>query len=58
MLYVLTMDPSVIIGCAIIVASLTVLAVLVLVSRWRINRIARNGYRSAREVVRELEGDQ
>ena len=52
------MDPNVVIGCAIVAAALVVLTVLVLISRRRINRIARSGYRSAREIVKELDGER
>ncbi len=50
------MDTDVIIGCVLLVGSLGLLTILVFVSRRRIDRIARRGYRSARTIVKELNG--
>jgi tetrahydromethanopterin S-methyltransferase subunit E len=48
------MDADVIIGIVVIAAALAFLAFLVLWSRRRIERIARNGFGSARSIEREL----
>jgi uncharacterized iron-regulated membrane protein len=45
------------IGCSLIVLALSVSGLLVFWSRRRIDRIARSGKRSAREITRELNGD-
>jgi len=52
------MDWQTTLGCLIIVFALGVLTFLVLYSRRRIDRIARNGYGSARDVVKELGRDE
>jgi len=52
------MDWQTILGCLIIASALGVLTFLVLCSRRRIDRIARNGYGSARDIVKELDGDE
>ena len=41
-------------GILVIVLALGLLVVLVLVSRHRINRIAKRGYRSARQTIKEF----
>ena len=52
------METNAWIGCAIIVASLGVLAHLVFWGRRTIERIARSGGRSARELDRDLRRDR
>jgi len=54
LLYVSPMEVNLIIGGIVIALSLGVLAVLVLWSRRRIERIARMESRSARQISREL----
>ncbi len=48
------METNAIIGCGVIAAALSLLAYLVLSGRRTIDRIARIGERSAREIDREL----
>ena len=48
------MDVNTIVGCVLLAASLLLLLVLVWFSRRRIDRIAKRGYRSAREIVKDL----
>ena len=50
------MDGDVIVGIIVIAAAAALLTGLVLWSRRRIERIARNGYRSARAIEKELRG--
>jgi hypothetical protein len=47
-----------IVGSLLIAVALILLTVLVFTARKRIDRIARRGYRSARHIVKELEGDE
>jgi len=54
LLYVSTMEANLIVGAIVIALSLATLAVLVLWSRRRIERIARMESRSARQISREL----
>ena len=49
------MDGDTIIGLVLMVGALALLTGLVLWSRRRIDRIARNGYGSARAIERELD---
>ena len=49
------MEPDALLGLVVLAASLGLLAVLVLWSRARIERIARRGYRSARQILKEME---
>ena len=51
------MDTEVIIGCIIIAFALIAITFLTLWSRRTIDRIARNGYRTARQTLKELKGD-
>ena len=48
------MDANVTIGCIVVAAALTVVIALTLWARRTINRIAEDGYRTARETLREL----
>ena len=52
------MDQNTIVGCVAIFLSLAILAVLVLVSRRRIDRIGRTGFRSARHILKDFNGDR
>jgi len=48
------MDNNIIIGIVLVICSLTVNVVLVLWARRTINRISGNGYRTARQTLKEL----
>ena len=48
------MDAEVIVGCIIIALALIVLTGLVFWSRRRIERVARTGHRSARQILKDL----
>lgn len=48
------MDVDVIVGCVVIVLALAGVAGLVLWSRRRIERVARMGRRSARQILKDL----
>jgi uncharacterized membrane protein YccC len=48
------MDRDTILGCVVVVAALGLITYLVLWSRRTIDRIAKSGLRTAREIVREL----
>jgi hypothetical protein len=48
------MDRDTLIGCILVAGALGCLTYLLFWSRRTINRIARHGYRSAREIRREL----
>ena len=50
------MDKNTIIGTAITIAALITITTLVFVARRIIERIAKNGYRTARETLKELNG--
>jgi len=50
------MERDAIVGVAVLVGALGLLVALVVWSRLRIGRIARNGYRSAREIEKDLNG--
>jgi len=52
------MDLDTVIGCLLVAFSLGFLTALVFVSRRRIDRIARNGYGSARHIIKEFNGDR
>jgi len=52
------MEIDAIIGIVAVLAALGLLTYLVLWSRRRINRIARNGFGSARALEKELDGDR
>ena len=52
------MDMNVLIGCVVIAVALTLIIALVLWSRRTINRIAKNGFRTARQTLKELNGDR
>ena len=51
-----TMETNAIIGCIVIVCVLVLITGLVLWSRRTVNRIERNGYRTARQTLKELNG--
>ena len=51
------MDPNAIVGCVIVVLALGVLIYLVLWSRRRIDRIARNGFGTPRQIEKERRGE-
>jgi tetrahydromethanopterin S-methyltransferase subunit E len=53
---VVTMETNAIIGCIVIVCVLVLVTGLVLWSRRTVNHIARNGYRTARQTLKELNG--
>jgi len=55
--YPWTMPWDMIIGSAVVVAALSVLVALVVWSRRAINRIARQGYRSARAILKGRNGE-
>jgi hypothetical protein len=50
------MDMNVLIGCVVTVVALFLIVALVLWSRRTINRIAKNGFRTARQTLKELNG--
>ena len=50
------MEPDAIIGSIVVVVALAALTYLVLWARRRIDRIARNGFGTAREIEREHRG--
>ncbi len=50
------METNAIIGCIVIVCVLVLITGLVLWSRRTVNHIARNGYRTARQTLKELNG--
>jgi hypothetical protein len=52
------MDTNVIIGSAVAISALILITALVLWSRRTINRIAKNGFRTARQTLKELNGDK
>ncbi|MBN1765206.1 MAG: hypothetical protein JW860_08120 [Sedimentisphaerales bacterium] len=52
------MDVEIIIGCVIIALALGGIIALNLWSRRTINRIAQNGYRTARQTLREMQRDK
>ena len=52
------MDMNVLIGCVVTFVALTLIAALVFWSRRTINRIAKNGFRTARQTLKELNGDR
>lgn len=52
------MDPDTVIGIAIIVVSLGLVTALVIWSCKSINRIASDGFRSAREIIKGKNGDE
>lgn len=54
LLYVVAMEPDAMWGILIAGLALGLLIALVLVSCRRINRIAKRGYRSARQTIKEL----
>jgi len=54
LLYVVAMEPDAVWGILIAGLALGLLVALVLVSRRRINRIAKRGYRSARQTIKEM----
>ena len=49
------MEADALLGILITCFALGLLVTLVLVSRHRINRIAKRGYRSARQTIKELD---
>ena len=49
------METDAIVGCLIIAAAVGLLTFLVLASRRRIDRIGRRGYRSARDILKDLD---
>jgi hypothetical protein len=51
------MEADAIIGCSVAACALIVIAVLVFWSRRRIDRIARDGYRSARRIEKGVGSD-
>ncbi len=51
------MDTNAIIGCIVAACALITITFLTLWSRRTIDRIARNGYRTARQTLKELKGD-
>ncbi len=51
-----TMEINAIIGCIVITCALMLITGLVLWSRRTVNRIERNGYRTARQTLKELNG--
>jgi hypothetical protein len=51
------MDGNIVLGVVLIVGALLILNVLVLWSKRRIDAIASRGLESAREILRELDGD-
>ncbi|MHC4740800.1 MAG: hypothetical protein ACYS8Z_02745 [Planctomycetota bacterium] len=50
------MDADIIIGCLVIVVTLLSAGTLTLWSRGTIERIARNGYRTARQTLKDRNG--
>ena len=52
------MDRDILIGCILVAGVLACLTYLLFWSRRTIDRIAKNGYKSAREIRRELHGDK
>ena len=50
------METNAIIGCIVITCALVLITGLVLWSRRTVNRIERNGYRTARQTLKELNG--
>ncbi len=50
------METNAIIGCIVIACALVLITGLVLWSRRTVNRIERNGYRTARQTLKELNG--
>ena len=52
------MDMNVLIGCVVTVCALALIVALVLWSRRTINRIAKKGFRTARQTLKELNGDR
>ena len=56
LLYQARMNSDVLLGCLIVAAALGLCAGLVVWARRSIDRIARRGYRTAREILRERDG--
>ena len=52
------MDNDTILGWMFVAGALSLITYLVLWSRRTINRIAERGFRSARQIVKELRGDR
>ena len=52
------MDRDILIGCLIIAGALGSLTYLLLWSLRTINRISENGYRSMREIMKDLHDDE
>lgn len=52
------MDTTLIVGCVVIAGALSLITYLVLWSRRSVERIARNGFGSVREIDRELHNDR
>jgi hypothetical protein len=50
------MNTNVLIGCVVTAVALISITALVLWSRRTINRIAKNGFRTARQTLKELNG--
>lgn len=52
------MDMNVLIGCVVTVCALALIFALVLWCRRTINRIAKYGFHTARQTLKELNGDR
>ena len=52
------MDTDQLVGCILVVVSLTTIVLLTLWARRTIHRIAANGYRTARQTLKGLNGDK
>jgi len=55
-IYLLIMNTDIIIGCVVAVVALISVAALTIWSRGTIERIARNGYRTARQTLKDRNG--
>jgi len=51
------MNTDVTIGCIVAAAAMLIIVILALWSRRTINRISDKGYRTARQTLKELNGD-
>ncbi len=55
-IYLLIMNTDIIIGCVVTVVALVSVAALTIWSRGTIERIARTGYRTARQTLKDRNG--
>jgi len=58
LIQVIAVDINAILGCAVVAAAIGLITYLLLRSRRSIERIARNGFGSVREIHKELDTDR